>query len=613
MAGIFFVRHKKLNDRKKTFKADILNSFKMSVHQQYAEYTDKRVWLCAIPKHQQTIEEVFYYDDKNELVVAVDGVCRVASEHHNKISRKLPWSSQEAHIRGISELYLRYKENCIDMLEGTFNIIIYNVAEDKLMCGNDIFGFYPMYYHETSMCIALSSRLEAIVASGLLNEIEFDVASFVEQLIFKYNLSDYSNIKDVRILPNASLLTVSMGNSSIARYWKIEDKLEKRSLNRTQSFELFDASLREACVKLMNLNNRSVNVSLTGGWDSRLVLSYLKKDFKDRISLYSFGAPNAPDITLPQQIAEREGLRYTPFMLDQSYLENEFETSAHHTVIQSEGARNFKRTHYVNTIEKISMDSSYLITGIFGDQIIKNGKPSGSTVVSKRIINLIESNFRPYNQLCMDLNEAAAIVEKYLGSNQQDIADSVLSRLDKTFESYRNHKNSSLSMFVFQFSINLRKYFGNEAASYKSNSYCLSPFIDKQFIHDYFLTVFAGFRHPFVSNNYLSKYKSTKLYADLIRKNCPSLLDYQTSRGYTMKDVYSAKGAISIFTKRKEKSPIKDAYNTFITERLFKKMAVNRFESIGLIEDSVNYIDDLLTLAYWKNYIESIYIDSRTL
>ena len=98
--------------------------------------------------------------------------------------------------------------------------------------------------------------------------------------------------------------------------------------------------------KITTQSNKKLNMTLTGGWDSRVVLSKLLPDQNKRLNLYSFGAEDADDILIPKYIAKREHLKYTSYVLDQAYLDNDFLPQAKRTIELSRATRNYKRTHY---------------------------------------------------------------------------------------------------------------------------------------------------------------------------------------------------------------------------------------------------------------------------
>ncbi len=86
-------------------------------------------------------------------------------------------------------------------------------------------------------------------------------------------------------------------------------------------------------------------------------------------------------------------MQYTPVILDHSYLKNSFLQNAKMTISLSGGTRSYKRTHYIYAARKISNYSGIVITGIFGDEVLKTGRPSGGDVLSANTIDFIRSDF----------------------------------------------------------------------------------------------------------------------------------------------------------------------------------------------------------------------------
>jgi hypothetical protein len=106
-------------------------------------------------------------------------------------------------------------------------------------------------------------------------------------------------------------------------------------------------------------------------------------DYRDQLYCYSFGSLDSLDIIVPQLITKAENLQYTPYILDNQYLERNFLTEAKSTIELSSGTRNYKRTHYIYTIKNLAIHSKYLLTGIFGDEVLKYGRPKSGTVINE--------------------------------------------------------------------------------------------------------------------------------------------------------------------------------------------------------------------------------------
>ncbi len=606
MAGVFAIFDKGLsnNGANKENIENAMNSLKAEESQKHIFIQCGAVSMGAVAKIGQEVEDVFYHDKKNGIYVALDGFCRISSEYLKNVEEKLNPASQRDHLAGITELISRDVESWYNKLEGSFNIIVYNSKQSKLWIVNDIFGFYPLCYHHANKYSIFSSKLSAILASKMIARPEFDYTSYAEHLLFNYIISDNSFIKDILCLPAAHKVVISKDLFKSNQYHSYIGLLDSSALGKKDSFELFNSSFEKACDRMMSNVGSEVNMSLTGGWDSRLVLSYLIEKHKDRLKLYSFGAKHAPDITVPQEISASELLHYKAYVLDDDYLANHYKKAARDTVILSEGSRNYKRTHYLYAIQQIAENSIDLITGIFGDEVIKVGKPQGGAVISKNIVKLLGNGFIVDSELDAEFSHIAKLISDMFNASESEIKDKLCKRVQKIGKKYLNLGNSSFQHLFFRFDINLRKYFGAEAASYNDYVNCYSPFIDKHFFFDYLKTSYSSHRHPFTSTNILAKLNSTRLYARLVNKQYPPLLDYPSSRGYNMRQVLNYLDYMKILLiRRGSKKQTRDDFNTDDTYTRFMDLFIEKdyFHDFNKVENK--YRDNFISLIYWTENI----------
>ena len=423
-------------------------------------------------------------------------------------------------------------------------------------------------------------------------------------------MTDHTYISKIETLDNAQQIYFTSNSLIKKKYWSIGELFCKEDYNLEDSFHVIDFSLYKSIIQLFQNNDNIINFSLTGGWDSRVILSYLLPNYKNRIKLYSFGAINSSDIKIPEIISDKEDLNYQPYILNKKYLSNEFIKTARQTIVLSSGTRNYKRSHYLYSVKKLHEISNYLLTGIFGDEIFKFGKPQGGAVLSSNTISLIDNNFSfDYFKNRILENE----VSKLSWFHGINFIEKFRERIRILHKKFNNYENKSHKHFAFRFGINLRKYFGNEANSYNDFVFCYSPFIEYNFIKNYSRTKYAGFRFNFNSNNFKLKKFSSDLYTKLVITRYPKLACYPTSRGYSMKDTKRLAGILKILYEKYLKNTNRDldAFNTNETYSIFTDMLnnikSNKFD-ISEITKLNNSKDDALSLMYWIWHVENNYL-----
>ncbi|PKN80247.1 MAG: hypothetical protein CVU48_02580 [Candidatus Cloacimonetes bacterium HGW-Cloacimonetes-1] len=495
-------------------------------------------------------------------------------------------------------------------ITGQFNMFVCDTHSGNCFLINDRFGYLPLFCYENERCFVFSSRIESLMACGLMDKHELDYASIAEHLFFNYVISDHTFIKGIDTLVPASITSLHMSGSKVQNFWHFSSLLDFKLIASSQGFEALNTALSEAISKIYT-NHNKINISLTGGWDSRLLLSYLMKGDRDCISLYSFGADQSPDILIPQMIAEKEDLRYNAILLDDNYLNSDFLSNARDTIILSNGNRHYKRSHYIYAMKIMHKYGGILFSGIFGDEVLKLGKPQDCSVLSTNLISLIESNFS--TEVFRTGFKASALSELPV-FHDTDVVNELCDRIEKICEEFGNYANKSHQYYAFRFMNNLRKYFGTEVNSYSDFIDCYSPFIDFDFLNVYASTHFAGFRYPYAKATLRQKQQTTELYANLVMHNYPKLAVYKTDRGYSMKDAVTITGSIKILSMRVLSESIGrlDAFNTKPTDAIFQDGFLSRechqSQAISDLLRNSAYHCSAGSLVYWIEEVFSKYL-----
>ena len=513
------------------------------------------------------VNDHFVHNDQLDLFIAVEGMVFVSDDIKNLLSKKYDLFYIKNDYELIPYLYYYNAKDFVKHITGWFNIFIYDTKKESSLLINDPLGYLPLYVYDSEKYFIFASKLESILSSGLMDRIEFDKSTFAEHLFFNYPLSDHTYVKNVQTLSNAETIRISDGEVKIKKYWSIEEFYHFNPVGEKQSIEMINEGLSNALNKVNKRAAGKLNLSLTGGWDSRVVLSYYLPELKEKLHLYSFGAPGSDDINVPKFIAHKENIDYTPYILDKNYLDNLFIPYAEKTILLSNGTRNYKRTHYLYAIQQIANISDTLVTGIFGDEVFKVTKAYGGTVLTENTINLLNYDF-DIGKSIDDLKISG--IFKHLNIDEIEVSAEIEHRLVKIKNYMSTFENKSQQYYSLRFEYNLRKYFGNEVNSYNDFVYCFSPFIDLDFLYNFAHTSFFGIHFLYNSNSLKLKKMATHLYYQITMRNYPPLTKYDSSRGYSMKDSASLIGNAKILAKKflTNKKKI-DGFNTQSTDKLF--------------------------------------------
>lgn len=585
----------------------MINALKVEPRQKSNSFSDRHIYFGSVDKINSKSNSRFVDNSLLGIYTLIDGMIFIEPTIINNVQKKYNIPPLLNNIEYIPYLYNHYGTDFLQNTSGWYNVFIYDKTHDKAILVNDVFGYIPVYYFNNDAIFAFSTRIESLLASQLIKNLEIDHVSITEHLLFNYCISNHTFVKNIATLPNASIVTGEYQKVQIRKQqWKLSDWFNQNTLNKNDSLQAISNGLDDAIQQLFK-NIQKVNFALTGGWDSRLLLAYLKP-FYANINTYSFGAEHAPDITVPAFIASDQKLPYTPILLDNEYLNKQFVQYAKKTIALSGGTRNLNRTHYLYAMSKISDASNTTLSGIFGDELFKISSITPNAMFTETALHAIKNNFDTDTMASAYKN---ANFWKHL-SFPNSVTDEFIERINNTRDELQNYESAAQRYLHFRLLINLRKYFGAELNSYNDYTDNYSPFISQNFIKTYLSTKYSMLLYPFNSGAFRLKKNTTQLYGQLIKDKNKKLLLYNTDRGYTIHDALSLPGQIKIILKNTfNKQQLTNVYSTAETANIFLH---DMQKNDALINHLFNYKNkaeptyiNILSLSYWIYYVQKTY------
>lgn len=603
LAGIVFKHSNKNREASKSSFQKMMKSLVFDNAQHSEEYADNNVLLGMAIPISQSLNNNFIINNTLGVFVFVEGNVYVSDYEKDIIRKSHNIDAVSSSNQLLPFLYQTYKKDIVDHISGWYNVVIYDQKKNTVLIFNDKLGFLPIYYYENESVFVFSSKIESIIESGFVSKIEFDEVSFLEFVFFNYTISEHTFIKEISTISDALIIEIENGKSNIKQYWDINFFFNKPKLNKKQSVDAFDEGLKKAIEKFIQNHNGIFNFSLTGGWDSRVVLSYLLNHEKNNIFSYSFGASYADDILIPTKIADFFKIKYQSFVLDENYLNHHFLPNALDTIMLSGGTRSYKRTHYLYAIKNVAKHSDIVLTGIFGDEVFKSGKPTAGAVISQHGIDLIDSKVSVDSIMSNIFKESFAID---FDTDKKAIMDELRLRIAKVKSTLADYDSDGERHFAFRFKINLRKYFGNEVNSYNDFTNHFSPYTDIDFLETFATTKYMISRYEYRDSTLFEKAESSDLYYQIVKRNCPELLQFNSSRGFSMKDIKTITGLVRVFQSKFLQKPRVDAFNTSKTRSKFFHEILEKTakEDVikGLLLSSGKYdMDSYYSILYWIN------------
>jgi len=260
--------------------------------------------------------EFKYYSDK--IIIYAGGLDSNLHCFENNSSKKSGWVVSGIGINSINGsskileqndweelLEKRNFDNEFENMDGHFVAISWDVNFVKIH--SDILGLRDIYIGENENGIFFSTN---VVWLSKIIDLEIDFNEFSSRWLLFNQISSKSIFKGIeRIVAGRSAIINLTGNLNV----------KHKDYNWLPSSKENKYGVEEYSSRLNSLINLSLppkthlSLSLSGGMDSRVILSYLLKNKTDSFDTHTFGDPNHPDSKIAQDIAKRFGIKHEQF------------------------------------------------------------------------------------------------------------------------------------------------------------------------------------------------------------------------------------------------------------------------------------------------------------
>lgn len=218
--------------------------------------------------------------------------------------------SAKQFIEGIIRNQSEYLTKC----RGVFCLVFYDNIRKTFKLISDTFGNLAMHYHYTDRTLSFSTdlgKLTSMIESVTLNN---DV--ILEYLGFGQPLGEKTFFTRVQRLDRATILEYDEEGINIRSY----HRFSYPTAGNKEIPAILSALEEEVLSSVDSIpNNQSTEVSLSGGFDSRITAAALIKLGKKDITFYTHGREDSHDVIIASEIAQRFGYRHRKLLFDDSF------------------------------------------------------------------------------------------------------------------------------------------------------------------------------------------------------------------------------------------------------------------------------------------------------
>jgi asparagine synthase (glutamine-hydrolysing) len=219
----------------------------------------------------------------------------------------------------IQRLYDADGDRCVSQLEGEFSVAIADTRRGRVLVATDPVGSYPIYWRAEAGGFVFSSDLSALLKATPGTR-RLDLRAVADYLTAGAVLGDRTLAEGVRLLGPGTVLSCELatGRVDLRQYANLADWFEPKRSQKPEYLEALQAAFRTAVARAAD-TTLPVGLSLSGGLDSRAILSALKGRLAS-VHTYTLGVDGCADQIIADKLARIAGTQHQYFPLDASYL-----------------------------------------------------------------------------------------------------------------------------------------------------------------------------------------------------------------------------------------------------------------------------------------------------
>lgn len=289
-------------------------------------------------------------------------------------------------------------------LNGRFQGLLVNRAATTATLFVDRYGMQRLYYHEGVDAFLFAAEAKSILAvCPQLRSL--DSRGLGELVSCGCVLENRTVFRGIQVLPTASRWVFK--NGALLEKGKYFDPAEWENQGALDSEEYYQ-ELKQVFPRILTRyfnGSEPVGISLTGGLDTRMIMSWLRAEPKS-LPTYTFGGPyrECHDVTIARRVAMTCRQPYQVINIGQDFL-SRFDRYAERTVYLSDGCSPISRAADLYCNEIAAQIAPVRMTGNYGSEILRRlraFKPSSvaADLFQPEFLASLNEAGQTYSDLC---------------------------------------------------------------------------------------------------------------------------------------------------------------------------------------------------------------------
>ena len=257
-----------------------------------------------------------FTDQSERYTIIFNGEIFNYKQLRNQLEAKGIQFKSQSDTEVLLQLFIVYKEKCLEQLDGEFAFAIYDKSTDELFLARDRFGIKPLYYHIDAERFTFASEIKALIA--------FDIPKVIDktslQLYFHLNYipGPHSIFEDVKKLEAGTFIKLGLkGIKEQNKYYAISLSDQAKSKITYDSALKTFRELLESSVQNRMISDVPLGTFLSGGIDSSIITAIASQQTK-HLNSFSIGFKDEPlfdETRFAELLAKKYNTNHTVFQL----------------------------------------------------------------------------------------------------------------------------------------------------------------------------------------------------------------------------------------------------------------------------------------------------------
>jgi len=233
--------------------------------------------------------------------------------------------STQSDAETLLHLYAKYKEKCLDMLDGMFAFAILDKEKGEIFLARDRVGGKPLYIYKDADSLLFASELNAIREAIKLQIDSEKIYNYVRTGFFYKTNTPYKNITAVEAGTFAKV-NINALNIKVEKWWNVFDYYSNPlEVSFDSALRQVEHLLQQSVKSRLEGSDLEVGAFLSGGIDSSLITAIASR-CKKKLKTFTVSFEGSYDETpLARLVAEKYDTDHTELSISFDNLQDDLE------------------------------------------------------------------------------------------------------------------------------------------------------------------------------------------------------------------------------------------------------------------------------------------------